>query len=626
MPTESQLNNEDLYKSANPWVFKTIDVSDINLYPYNAYKTWTVQSGSSTSSCLPLNAIYNDVTHLPALGTELIYNDSKNIDGSLQTVTYFSINRLFYKHKNNIFFSLGPSENLSNINICLYESASILSFPYKKIGDGIKKQSFELSTTINGIDINLKSNKYGEIYNTQIDSASIISNIDFYEGFNEYFDINRIKEKSITSPVYIEGNVSFTDGIPATDGLNNPIGKCANFNGSGSFIINKSSITGNYNRATNYAISFFISASSIGSNTQNIITKKPDSSDITRSPYSITLDANKKIQFAIISAMFNGASYNTWSNPYKEFINLSKCNYVSVTSSAAVASDWNHVVCQKSGSYLQIYINGTLQSSTYYVELDNTNSNYGRVDCVGNTYVGGWIDSLNNNSNNFIGKLDEIRFYNKALSLAEVGYLANRSETGTMLQTNVVGNIFELNGIAVITSPNYIYNNILQSPYIASYKSTVTRHELSVLVRVGAGDLNMSLNSSLLQDDGVSYQKYISGSADFHTYITTIGLYDNHANLVAIGKLATPIKKRNDIDINFIIQLDLENTIKINAESTSKYKRYRDNAIIIDTKQIPTGSISIIKEPETIQFITPTIINNSEIPNIKQSNTRDDVM
>jgi hypothetical protein len=618
MPTQPQLDNDiDLYKSLNPWVFKTIDVSDINLYPYNAYKTWTVYSGSSTSSCLPLNAVYTDIEYLPALETELIYNDSKNIDNSLQSVTYFSINRLFYKNKNNIFFTHGPS-NLANTNLFLYESASVLSFPYKKIGDGIKSKSFELSTVTRSININLKSDKYGNIYDTQIDTSSIISDVKFYEGFNEYFDVTRINTKNMSDSVYITGSVSFDNGIPATTGTSQSIGKCISFNGLGSFIINKNSIPGEYNRSTDYAISFFISASSSGTQTQNVITKRPDSNTVNRTPYSITLNSNKKIQFAVIDAMYNGSSYNSWLNPNTTFPNLANCSYVAVTSSTAVSSSWNHVVCQKSGSYLQIYVNGTLQANTYFSKLNSTNKNSGRIDCEGATYIGGWVNPAQT-LNNFSGKFDEVRIYNKSLTATEIGYLGNRSETGSMLQTNTVGNIFEKNGIAVITSPNYLYSNILQTPFTASYKSTVTRHELSVLARIGAGDYNMSLNSTLVQDDGVTYLGYISSSADFYPYITTIGLYDDRSNLIAVGKLATPLRKRNDIDTNILIQIDLENTIKMGT--VNRFDEYD----VIDNDTV--NNMTKFEKENAITPYTPVQFNWEDTPAAIQNpkNTKSDI-
>jgi hypothetical protein len=39
-------------------------------------------------------------------------------------------------------------------------------------------------------------------------------------------------------------------------------------------------------------------------------------------------------------------------------------------------------------------------------------------------------------------------------------------------------------------------------------------------------------------------------------YITTIGLYDNELNMVAVAKLPQPIKSLPDYPINFIIRFD----------------------------------------------------------------------
>ena len=92
---DSKLNNiQDTYEGLYPSVFKKIDAADIMVSPFQAHKYWLVASGSATSSCLPLIAIYTDT--LPVLGSELTYNDASNIDGSLQTIIYYSINHLYY--------------------------------------------------------------------------------------------------------------------------------------------------------------------------------------------------------------------------------------------------------------------------------------------------------------------------------------------------------------------------------------------------------------------------------------------------------------------------------------------------------------------------------------------------
>jgi hypothetical protein len=83
---------------------------------------------------------------------------------------------------------------------------------------------------------------------------------------------------------------------------------------------------------------------------------------------------------------------------------------------------------------------------------------------------------------------------------------------------------------------------------------------MSVLTKLDAGDFNMSTNVTLTRDDDSTYYSFVSGST-FAPYITTIGLYNDAGQLLAIGKLAQPIKKRSDVDMNFLIRLDLDNNV-----------------------------------------------------------------
>ena len=128
---ETKISNTDTYQGVYPTVFKKINSSDVSLTPFQSYKQWEIGSGSATSSCLPLQGVYSDV--LPALDTELTYNDAKNIDGSLQTVTYYSVNQLFYKYKDQPYNTLGPTD-LNRTHKYLYQTASIFSIPQLKYG------------------------------------------------------------------------------------------------------------------------------------------------------------------------------------------------------------------------------------------------------------------------------------------------------------------------------------------------------------------------------------------------------------------------------------------------------------------------------------------------------------
>jgi hypothetical protein len=570
---ETRITNQDTYQGVYPTVFKKIDQSDISINPFQAYKTWNIISGSSTGSMLPLIGIYSNINNLPALGTNLTYNDAVNIDGTLQTISYFSINHLFYKNKKEPSKTYGPT-NLNLTKKYLFQSASILSIPQIKIGEGIKPRSF----TLTGSSVSLASDLYGNVYDTvyntsnyinyyisalvntiqsrgiaasattvvesvscleaflnsinQIDSSSyddsfsFVNGYTYYEGFNEYFDTTRIQ--------YESQGVIYEPGVKTSNGSQAAIGYAAKFSGAGYI---KDSLPGYYDRDHDYAISFFVSSSNSGTSNGLLIAKASSSLQPTY-PFKIELSGSKQIVFSAAG-----------STEFK----------TQITSSIFVSSAWNHIVCQKSGSWLQMYVNGTLHSSTSNNLLVNTFSPFtasARIDNTSDLYIGGF----NSQSSNVNAYIDEVRIFNKSLTSANISSLNNRIEGGTLLQTNVVGTVFDKQGLVVISSPDYRYHNILTTPFTSSYKSTVTIHEMNVVTRMDSGDFNMSTNLTLTRDDDSTYLPFVSSST-FAPYITTIGLYDSAGQLLAIGKLAQPIRKRNDVDMNFLIRIDLDKNI-----------------------------------------------------------------
>ena len=175
-----------------------------------------------------------------------------------------------------------------------------------------------------------------------------------------------------------------------------------------------------------------------------------------------------------------------------------------------------------------------------------------------------------------------------------------------------VGNIFYTQGLIVITRD---VNNLLLGSWDVTYKSTKTIYEHEYLLIVNDDEFNISQNPSAIVEvdkvdshitgsDGKIYKttiepgvKYIrklstlengnildfrftgsysgsnsetyagfehydlSGSIDstgsfLAPYITTIGLYDDNCDLVAVAKLPQPIKSEPEMPVNFIIRFD----------------------------------------------------------------------
>ena len=260
--SETEIDDNNIEEGLYPEVFKKIDSADIQINPFNAFKTFTVLSGSATSSILPLQGVYTDTNNLPAIDSNLDYNKASNIDGSLQSIIYFSTNHLFYKRKNQPANTFGPT-NLNRTSKFLYESASVFSVPQIKTGNSIKPASFTFTSSVSG---SFASDRYGNIIDSAFDTASIVTDTTFYEGFNEYFDTSRITYESV--------GVTYVDGVTTTSGRELSLGLAAEFNQNG-FI--QQPLSGFYNRDNDYAISFFISGGNYTESDQLIITKATSS-------------------------------------------------------------------------------------------------------------------------------------------------------------------------------------------------------------------------------------------------------------------------------------------------------------------------------------------------------------
>ena len=69
-----------------------------------------------------------------------------------------------------------------------------------------------------------------------------------------------------------------------------------------------------------------------------------------------------------------------------------------------------------------------------------------------------------------------------------------------------------------------------------------------------SGSINPQISGSW--DDYYTYRKTDPTGSYLTPYITTIGLYDEDNNMLAVAKLPNPIKNLPDYDVNFIIRLD----------------------------------------------------------------------
>jgi len=238
------------------------------------------------------------------------------------------------------------------------------------------------------------------------------------------------------------------------------------------------------------------------------------------------------------------------------------------TETGSSANSWNHILIRNSGSECEMFIDGVGQSSGSLPQHSTANA----ADII----IGSFTSSYNTNLgalNN--DRIAELRIYDYAVNSTALNSLSNRDYiSGSLFQTNVAGNIFYRNGQLVVSSPLTKYNSgsgLFAEASTTSWKGTHTIYENQVLVRVPRGSFNTTINPSATYSPvtdkplteaqqagrlpGNRYKAIFESGSAF-PYITSIGLYNDQYQLLAVAKLAQPIQKRNDIDMNFLIRWD----------------------------------------------------------------------
>jgi len=98
---------------------------------------------------------------------------------------------------------------------------------------------------------------------------------------------------------------------------------------------------------------------------------------------------------------------------------------------------------------------------------------------------------------------------------------------------------------------------IVQDPNATlSFKNEYIVYEQEVRCKVGENDFNMSLNPTISTDNSGSLRNFATSSF-FAPYVTTVGLYNNRNELLAVAKLAQPIPLSSTTDTVFVVKYDM---------------------------------------------------------------------
>ena len=169
---------------------------------------------------------------------------------------------------------------------------------------------------------------------------------------------------------------------------------------------------------------------------------------------------------------------------------------------------------------------------------------------------------------------------NSFVMTAPSGTITDDGQGNLLFNNGICGNIFYPHGIAVITSDgvvggtsaygsgtygvstygggtdaSFLLNFVTSSNVTVSFSSSLTIFETQYKCTLRENEFNASLNPSIQSgSDGTVYS--FATSPEFGPYITTVGLYDEDQNLLAVGKLAQPVPSSPTTDTTILINID----------------------------------------------------------------------
>ena len=161
-------------------------------------------------------------------------------------------------------------------------------------------------------------------------------------------------------------------------------------------------------------------------------------------------------------------------------------------------------------------------------------------------------------------------------------YILNDDGEGNIITGSLkVGDIIYEHGVVILTSDGipkldgygfatygtssygvgdvgFINSFITSSNITCSFSSTLTIYETQYKCTLRENEFNFSQNPTIISGSLNSGKVYnFATGSYFSPYVTTVGLYDNSYNLLAVAKLAQPLPTSAVTDTTILINLDL---------------------------------------------------------------------
>ena len=138
--------------------------------------------------------------------------------------------------------------------------------------------------------------------------------------------------------------------------------------------------------------------------------------------------------------------------------------------------------------------------------------------------------------------------------------ITDDGEGGLFYDGTKIGDIIYEHGMAIISNfePEQTTTFVTETRVTCSFQSTMTIYESQYKCTFSPNEYTYTQNPSAISgsaNSGVVYD-FLTGSY-FQPYVTTVGLYNNANQLVAVGKLSQPLQSSNITDTTILVNLDL---------------------------------------------------------------------
>jgi len=589
-------------------IFKKFRKGDIQITPYEAhkeylvyvnnytgsyaevnYEQWIIDSVGNTQLVKPLNVYAYDAEFdsnyfdpdITGRYGQITYASpmAKTTNGYFKRSIHESIQGMYYTNPDDPAYTLDNSGYEKEFRV-LHKSAQVLSIPQRMFGDSIEKGSI----VITGSGFNIYDDGFGNLIDIDIQTEVLTSNIvnltssialslNFNEMYNKsgkeitahsinllakdtadisnktrFFEkskyANKVEAYKIipnTGSVN-EGTVIKFDGVtPITSGSRR------NLDEHSSLI--KVRHGKHLDLRDDWTMSIRVKADGV----------QPSSGSAGNDTYIITkYDNIRKTSYPFAISLIN-----TGADAGKIRFKTSDGGNVLELKSAAVLSTSNfeniEVTYDATIREYKLYHNGsnvatgTGNSAKHHnasdILIGGKTTIKGHREKIGKALYATRAESKPEYDGKFAGELSEIEILNTKLSSTAI---TNYKRYAKDIR---VGNVFYNHGLLAITHQSSSYANVA-SECTLSFRNTHTIFENEFSCHIKEREFGYTTNPSIIDDDRFGSLKSFTTTSAWSPYVTTIGLYDNNARLVAIGKLSQPLKKSEDYDTTFVVRFD----------------------------------------------------------------------